>query len=250
MGIPARDQFFETRWAEVRRSETADFPLGDEFGEPPRSLDVVGERVIPPMELNEIEAFDPETREGGLDGFVDIGLFQGRKNRPIGNVFRVNLDGRRVPVGPLHFPQHGSEEFLHSQIDVGAVKRAETRIDQPKKAAYGSVFIGSFGSVSVRKLPEPVDDSTHRIPGRQFAAFGHEPLPVPPASPGNGTRVTSPCRKVLRLVRAIRNRPPQFGSGQAITVSVVIQSLGAVSRCLAGSRGESPPRGRAGNSGL
>ncbi len=47
-------------------------PSAPEFGEPTRHLDGVGEIVIPPVELHEIEALDPETREGSLDGGGDI----------------------------------------------------------------------------------------------------------------------------------------------------------------------------------
>ncbi len=111
------------------------------------------------------------------------GSSEGGENRPIGNVFRVNLDGCRVAVGALHLLQQGSEEFLHAEIDVGAVKGGETGIDQSQKAADGPAFIGIFGPVSVRKLPESVDDATDRIPGREFEAFGHESSPVSPAPP-------------------------------------------------------------------
>jgi len=37
----------------------------------------------------------------------------------------------------------------------------------------------------------------------------------------------------------MRKRAEQFGSGQAISVSVVIQSKGEVSRCLLGKSGNS-----------
>ena len=45
-----------------------------------------------------------------------------------------------------------------------------------------------------------------------------------------------PCLLIL-------NCPPQWGSGQAITASVVIQSLASVNRCLAGSNGSKAARG-------
>ena len=42
-------------------------------------------------------------------------------------------------------------------------------------------------------------------------------------------------------MRVMRKRVGQFGSGQATSASVVIQSLGCVMRCLAGSSGSTPP---------
>ncbi len=37
----------------------------------------------------------------------------------------------------------------------------------------------------------------------------------------------------------MRKRVGQFGSGQATSASLVIQSLGSLARCFAGSRGSS-----------
>ena len=59
-------------------------------------------------------------------------------------------------------------------------------------------------------------------------------------SPSSGTAVVSEWRKVRVPTRLIRNVEPQFGSMQATSASVVIQSFGWVMRCLAGSKGRSP----------
>ena len=53
---------------------------------------------------------------------------------------------------------------------------------------------------------------------------------------GSGTAVTSLWRKVRVPMRVMRNRAPQLGSGQAMSVSVVIQSCGCVTRCFAGKQ--------------
>jgi hypothetical protein len=47
------------------------------------------------------------------------------------------------------------------------------------------------------------------------------------------------CERVKRRrpVRVMRKRVGQFGSGQATSASVDIQSFGSVTRCLAGSKG-------------
>jgi len=86
----------------------------------------------------------------------------------------------------------------------------------------------------------------------------HEPLPPQPNIPntsdsepaipvsysnpsGTARTVTSECLNVLSPVRMILKRDLQFGSGQAISASVDIQSFGWVARCLAASSGRTAP---------
>ena len=59
----------------------------------------------------------------------------------------------------------------------------------------------------------------------------------PPAADDGGPL----WRKVRRPVRVMRKRAPQFGSGQAMSVSVVIQSWSSVGRCLAAAAAAVPP---------
>ena len=54
---------------------------------------------------------------------------------------------------------------------------------------------------------------------------------------GNGTTVTSALLNVLTCVRTILHFEGQFGSGQAISASVDIQSFLADGRCLAARSG-------------
>jgi hypothetical protein len=62
-------------------------------------------------------------------------------------------------------------------------------------------------------------------------------VPVGPA--GNGTALVSAWRKRRLPVRTIRSRVGQFGSGQATSASVLIQSNASVTRCFAASSGSS-----------
>jgi hypothetical protein len=62
-----------------------------------------------------------------------------------------------------------------------------------------------------------------------------------PFARGCTTAVVSACRKVRGAVRTIRKCEGQFGSGQATSASVLIQSFASVCRCLAASSGSSAP---------
>lgn len=53
--------------------------------------------------------------------------------------------------------------------------------------------------------------------------------------------MTSPCENFLMPVLIILNLDLQFGSGQATSASVVIQSFGEVTLCFAASRGRTEP---------
>ena len=57
------------------------------------------------------------------------------------------------------------------------------------------------------------------------------------ASASSRTAVVSLCRKTRLAIRVILSRLGQFGSGQAISASLVIQSLASVGRCLAARNG-------------
>ena len=61
---------------------------------------------------------------------------------------------------------------------------------------------------------------------------------------GRDTAVTSPWLNVLTPVRTILSLDGQFGSGHAISASVVIQSLACVTRCFAARRGRTEPSTR------
>lgn len=58
---------------------------------------------------------------------------------------------------------------------------------------------------------------------------------------GMGTTVTSPWLNFLTPVLTILNFDLQFGSGQATSASVDIQSFGEVTLCLAASNGRTEP---------
>ena len=75
----------------------------------------------------------------------------------------------------------------------------------------------------------PIDRLRREFPG----------IVIRTTSSANGTALVSECRNTRRPMRVTRKRVPQCGSGQATSVSVVIQSFGWVSRCLAGRSGRS-----------
>ena len=87
-------------------------------------------------------------------------------------------------------------------------------------------------AVAAGELPAATDDARDFVAGAKAGrCHGHG------FAPGSGTAVTSAWRKVRLPVRVILRRLGQFGSGQAISASVDIQSFGSVGRCLAGRSG-------------
>ena len=84
------------------------------------------------------------------------------------------------------------------------------------------------------QLPAAFQQARDRVAGRELNAGN---LHV--QAGGSGTAVTSRWRNARVPMRAMRNLAPQLGSGQAISVSVVIQSCAWVTRCFAGRSGSS-----------
>ncbi len=84
----------------------------------------------------------------------------------------------------------------------------------------GSVFRKEFNTTPIAGLPH----HEHQTP--ECIAIYRK-----------GTRVVSPCLKVLNPVRVIFSNEGQFGSGHLTKASVVIQSAWEVGRCFAARRG-------------
>ena len=143
------------------------------------------------------------------------------------DVLRVDLDRSGSDRSR---PPPSADQLFNARIDVRAVEGRNARLDE-------SIHVGERGrgidrTVTARQLPAALDHAGDVVAGCQRCSCHR-------FSRGSGTTVTSEWRKDRRAVRVMRNRPPQLGSGQAMSVSVVIQSCGCVSRCFAGNNGSS-----------
>jgi hypothetical protein len=127
---------------------------------------------------------------------------------------------------------HLSVQILDSGIDVGAIEGENAGVEG------GDQIVERGGAVdramAAGELPAAADDSRDRIARRKLERLdaGHAAL-----WGGKGVAVVSLRRKLLSPRRRMRRRLGQLGSGQATSLSLVIQSLACVGRCLAASRG-------------
>jgi len=169
-----------------------------------------------------------------------IGLAQGRlreqvatlnrrlRNRGIGATPEFSEIVEHLDAGLVEMTV--AEELLSARVDVGAVQEERPRPGGGLVESREGALTAPLGPMPSRQLPT----ATYQPAGRQRQSH---------RSGVSGTRVTSLWRKAEVPVRVMRKRAPQWGSGQAISASEVIQSLGWVRRCLAGSRGRSAARG-------
>src|SRR5262249_32153956 len=125
--------------------------------------------------------------------------------------------------------------FLDAGIDVGDVERRDAGLGEGAHVLDGGGAVDR--AVPARKVPATLPDARDLEPGRDRRALDAH---APPFFFGSGTAGTSPWRKVRCPVRRMRKRAPQLGSGQAMRSSVLIQSLGWVSRWRAGKCGRRP----------
>ncbi len=124
-----------------------------------------------------------------------------------------------------------ADHRLDAGIDVGAVEGDD--------AGFGEgLHVGDRGgavdgAMAAGELPAAADDARDSVVGREVETLhqgAHSGF-------GSGTAVVAAWEKRRRPRRLILSRDGQFGSGQAISASLVIQSFGCVGRCLAASSG-------------
>ena len=91
-------------------------------------LNITGNCIIPPVELDHIQAFNPEPFQGPVDDGLCVGLCQSGEIIQIWNIFCVNLDvGQRAGhKGGSVFADEFSDKLFDSSIDIGTVKCCKT----------------------------------------------------------------------------------------------------------------------------
>src|SRR3954447_6097639 len=128
-----------------------------------------------------------------------------------------------------------ADHLLDAGIDVGAIESGHAGIDEGGHVA--DRLAGVDVPMSASELPAASQQAGNAISGREFDGLdGHS---AGSSLFGRGTAVTSEWRKTRFPIRVMRKRVGQFGSGQATSASVDIQSFGWVDRCLAGNKGRS-----------
>ena len=125
---------------------------------------------------------------------------------------------------------------LDAGVDVSTIHRVEPGCEKRGHVSNGAVALNR--AMITSELPATTDDAGDAVAGCERDCFNsggsHHDRPG-----GNGTAVVSLCLNRRLPSRVMRKRVGQCGSGQATSASVLIQSAGCVTRCLAGSSGSS-----------
>src|SRR5882672_4665921 len=151
------------RSVEIRAADQVDLPLGTKLLQPQPCLDAARRRIIPPVELHEIEpvAFQP------LERTVDSGarFFAGevRQAFEVGDEFGMHLDlpQRSRAVALRIFGAKFSDKLFHARVDVGAVEGGNARF------AIDDKILDSLASIeapmSASELPAATDNPRNLI---------------------------------------------------------------------------------------
>ena len=117
---------------------------------------------------------------------------------------------------------HRAIELLDAGIDVGAVESEDAGVESGDEIVDGAFPIDR--AMAAGELPAAADDARNRVSGGKFVGFDDSGHSAPRVA--RGTAVVSLWRKRLSPILTMRSLLWQFGSGQAISASVVIQSFG------------------------
>ena len=232
------DQFGRVRRVEIGAAQAVDLAFALQFGQPAGGLDRAGDGVVPPVELHEIEALGAEPLQRRLDDPADVGAVDFAELVEVGHALGVHLDagaGGRA-VTPLDLGARRAEQFLDAGVDVGAIEGEDAGFAERDEVVDGRRAIDS--AVPAGKLPPAADDARDFVARAERDGGDGHGLPFG----GSGTAVTAAWLNVRVPVREMRKREAQFGSGQATSASVDIQSFGCVCRCFAGRSGRSAAR--------
>ena len=164
---------------------------------------------------------------------LDIGPLDGGEAREVRHELGVDLE----PVdgaSALLVEEARAEpaiQLLDAGVDVGAVEGRDAGVESRDEVVDGRVAVDR--AMPAGELPAAADDARDLVARREGATLHRHGL----SEPSSGTAVVAACEKRRLPSRTIRSRLAQFGSGQAISASLVIQSFGWVVRCLAASSG-------------
>src|SRR5260370_41915315 len=127
-------------------------------------------------------------------------------------------------------PPEPADQTLDAGIYVRTVEGGDPSVDESRYVLLR--LFGIYVPMITGEVPAAFDDPRNCIIAGQGDPGNHVEF-----SPAGEVAVTCERVKRRRPVRVMRKRVGQFGSGQATSASVDIQSFGSVMRCLAGSKG-------------
>ena len=204
------------RHVEIGHADIGDLAFIAQACERGGRLHVAGNSVVPPVELHQIQSFQPQAHERAVDAPFDVRGVDFRQHVQVGNELRVNLHVLGQPR--IKRPKPADQRF-DPGIDVGAIESGDARLHEGGHIVHRLLRIDD--SMVSGEVPSSLDDP------RKFISIGHLDAHAGGAYleiVGTGVAVVA-LRSNRRLPRrVIRNMDGQFGSGQAISESEYIQS--------------------------
>jgi hypothetical protein len=227
------DQLAHAKSIEVRSADPIDLSRPLQLAEPMEDVEVARHRIVPPMELDEVKPIDGETAQRFVDDRFDIGLVDRGEPGQVGNELGVDAQPRQGFDTPL-VAQVAAElpvELLDTRIDIGAVEGGDAGVESRQQVPDRLLAIDC--TMTAGELPATANDARDLVARREAATLHGQ---APPDC-GRRTAVVAACEKRRLPSRTIRSLLEQLGSGQATSLSDVIQSLRWVGRCFAASSG-------------
>ena len=179
------------------------------------------------MKLHQIQSLLTQSRQGSIDDGFNLHAINRAQIGEVRNELGMNL--YLLGVRWVR-PAETADQTFDAGIDIRTVEGSDPRVDEACHVLLR--LVGIDVPMIAGEVPAAFDDPRNRIIAGQGNPGNHLGF-----SPAREVAVTCERSKRRRPVRVMRKRVGQFGSGQATSASVDIQSFGSVMRCLAGSKG-------------
>ena len=160
---PSRDNGLDMGRVEIGSADEIDLALAAQLVEPPESIDESRHFIVPPVELDEIEAVRSQTHQRLIDDRTYVIPGEARQLFEIGDEFGVNLDSTNS-VGTAPVGKSGTKsanQFLNAGIDICAIIGENAGIIECDEIVYG--FQPVNRPMAASKLPSAADHPRYRV---------------------------------------------------------------------------------------
>ena len=152
---------------EIGAANIGDLALLPELGKPGGDLDLPVNLVVPPVELNQIELFQPKPRQRGFNTLRNIGPRQRFELAEIRHEFGVHLDPVQrlgTPDSFVLLPESTNQRF-HAGVNIGAIKRRNPGVGKGNHVLDPGLPVDF--AMPARQLPTALDNARDPVPRRE-----------------------------------------------------------------------------------
>jgi hypothetical protein len=170
------DNFRQPRRIEIGGADIAHLALDPHFIEPAHRIDITAMRIVPPMELDQIEPLGLQPLERLLDDAADVVAADIGQDFEIRHKLGVHLHpgGGFGPTVRGELQAGGTDQFLDAGIDVGAVIGDDARIECRDEIVDGLCAVDL--AMAAGELPAAANDPRNRIIRCEFKGLRHVSL--------------------------------------------------------------------------